>query len=1105
MKSRVFCFGRLLAAPAGGRSVLMVLLADRFVFDHGSWVDIATGQVASVRIRDAVRDPTGWAERCASMAVLRHPLINPLIDYGACDASRVFEAYAVNPAASASGPTAARLLAHVAQFLQTQGVPVAPDVAAFFMREVREGPPASGRPIGVVLRRRAALDTIQDVLDAQAPAGTIHVDVAGPPGSGLTTLQILAAREARLRGYVPVAAHVLPRFPWLLDLLPTRHVCLFVVEPAPEPIRRMVSVAIARIAAASARHHVLVRWHRTTSSIPLAVLLDSLGAAAMTGMVFVDRELGPSPAELFEAARKADGRPGAFLRALRAAGFPPTEPRYSLAHESAQPYQIPARPAPAGPGALSSGAAARTAALANADQRAEALAKAGRHAAACRLLTRAARVLEGRGEPVAAARCLCSLGWILRSRGRSDRALEGFDRCAALAGSSAVAIDAVIARGVVQTDEGRLVEAEATLRGASVAAQSFCDPSRARAASLALARTLLWQGRFDECSSLLDTLRPVPADDPSTTEVRALDARVAVHTGEARRALEAARQAVETASRHGDPRRTATAHRAMAIVLADLGDAEGAREHARKGLAAAGAAHLPLFALKLRLAAGPPGACRRARHLPRLLDAQLNAAAGGDLAAVVRDTGAKALMARDEHRRPFARVEALLEMSHAAPDDRTALARICTHVCGELRASTAMIASSIDGRHVLASAGKPWQGDASICAQALGSGRGVPADPRRQPQQAAEAIRYGGSAIAALACRWTAGTSVNARAAEEVLRAAALAAAGSVRALLDERPVSANTPPGSRELLGDSAPTVALREAIARAARAPFPVLIEGESGSGKELVARAVHRLSPRRERRWCAVNCAAIADDLLEAELFGHARGAFTGATGERAGLFEEADGGTLFLDEVGDLSSRAQAKLLRVLQDGEVRRVGENLPRRVDARVVAATNHRLEDDVAAGRFRADLRFRLDVVRITVPPLRERIGDIPPLALHFWRAASAQVGSSAMLAPETLSALARYDWPGNVRELQNAIAWMAVHSPRRGRVGPAALPATLAQATTPRTGTFEVAREEFERRFVRAALARAGGRRSRAADALGVSRQGLAKMLRRLNIDLP
>ena len=185
-----------------------------------------------------------------------------------------------------------------------------------------------------------------------------------------------------------------------------------------------------------------------------------------------------------------------------------------------------------------------------------------------------------------------------------------------------------------------------------------------------------------------------------------------------------------------------------------------------------------------------------------------------------------------------------------------------------------------------------------------------------------------------------------------------------------------------------------------------------------------------------------------MIEAELFGHVRGAFTGAVAERPGLFEEADGGTLFLDEIGELSARAQAKLLRVLQEGEVRRVGENLPRRVDARVVAATNRRLADEAAAGRFRADLRFRLDVIRIEVPPLRERVPDIPILAARFWSDAAARVGSRATLAPEALGALSRYDWPGNVRELQNVIASMAVQSPRRGRIGPADLPARLAAA---------------------------------------------------------
>jgi DNA-binding NtrC family response regulator len=303
------------------------------------------------------------------------------------------------------------------------------------------------------------------------------------------------------------------------------------------------------------------------------------------------------------------------------------------------------------------------------------------------------------------------------------------------------------------------------------------------------------------------------------------------------------------------------------------------------------------------------------------------------------------------------------------------------------------------------------------------------------------------------------------------------------------------------EIVGGSAVLEELRRSVVRAAAAPFAVLIEGESGAGKELVARAIHRLGPRAARRFCDVNCAALPDDLVEAELFGHARGAYTGAPGDRAGLFEEANGGTLFLDEVSELSQRAQAKLLRVIQQQEVRRLGETATRPIDVRIVAAANRSMGDEVAAGRFRADLLYRLDVVRLRVPPLRERPGDVPALAALFWRAAAERVGSRATLGEAVLRALATYAWPGNVRELQNVMAALAVAAPSRGSVPSALLPPRIREphATPP---TLAVLRAACEREAVRAALGRAAGRRAEAARALGLTRQGLLKTMRRLDL---
>jgi len=335
---------------------------------------------------------------------------------------------------------------------------------------------------------------------------------------------------------------------------------------------------------------------------------------------------------------------------------------------------------------------------------------------------------------------------------------------------------------------------------------------------------------------------------------------------------------------------------------------------------------------------------------------------------------------------------------------------------------------------------------------------------------------------------------------ERVIRANAVPTIASRTGAIPRSPAapSASAVP---DIAGPSAALDDLRRSIVRAAAAPFAVLVEGESGVGKELVARAIHRLSTRAARRFCDVNCAALPDDLVEAELFGHARGAYTGAPGDRAGLFEEASGGTLFLDEVSELSARAQAKLLRVIQQQEVRRLGEAMTRPIDVRIVAAANRCMTDEVTAGRFRADLLYRLDVVRLRVPPLRERLEDVPALAEMFWRAAAARVGSAATLGDAVLRALAAYAWPGNVRELQNVMAALAVNAPPRGRVPPSLLPARIRDQPPP-SPTLAAVRTACEREAVRVALARAAGCRAAAARELGLTRQGLLKTMRRLGL---
>jgi len=314
------------------------------------------------------------------------------------------------------------------------------------------------------------------------------------------------------------------------------------------------------------------------------------------------------------------------------------------------------------------------------------------------------------------------------------------------------------------------------------------------------------------------------------------------------------------------------------------------------------------------------------------------------------------------------------------------------------------------------------------------------------------------------------------------------------------------------EIVGRGPAMLAVLRQVDRIADTNVPVLFEGESGTGKELLARALHASSGRRGARFVAENCAALPDTLLENELFGHERGAFTGADAATQGLFERADGGTLFLDEVGDMSQSLQKRLLRVLQEGEVRRVGGSTVTKVDVRVVTATNRDLSQLVREGRFREDLFYRLAVVKVRVPPLRERREDVPELVRHFVARVAQEAGPCEVTDP-ALDALVRYDWPGNIRQLDNELRRAAALS--RGLVDLDSLSEEVRENRSSRPADpsslgldgrdLRALVEELEVRVVGAVLEREAGNITRAARALGLSRLGLRKKAQRLGLAVP
>lgn len=1184
----------------------MRVVADRFLCGTaGSAVDLASGERVLLRscARREPRLQAEWSVRCASLFDLWHPNLATLVDFGLIGDTGVFEAWGL-PESSRSGrpsdPAAIQALLAVTQFLHANELSagglswrhvwtcgaravVVPAESSGYQdsnasREwarllkrlsLQSGETRAGdRAPGLVLQPfGGTLDQVVDLIESAQPGDMRCVYLRGARGCGVSTLLRKISREARLHGYVPLSPRLLGSLsdgregPSRLaaELLSKRHVALICDRNGEVPSDDHVAHLMLKAGLTSARPNLAVIATGAAGQARSVVDVRPFSRQALV------RAVRPVESDwkgrVAEAARAAGGRPGMFVQALLGRGdradqtangrqpglLRETPPRYESPTSTTGRREDPSNHK-APEDLRSDEAAPGSSELQRAGERVErarALVRQGLHAAAERQLRQTLGYFGRRGDNRRAGCAAQALGALLLARGRAAEAGAMFEQARELCGRAndlRGAARAAVHAGLAWTDDDRLMQAEAALRAARMAAEHIGALDVAGFARVALARCLFWQRRYEEaqhCLGHVDSDATVRESPDASSALRAVDAsqpcrvacmgaRLALAREDLAPASRLAVAALDMAEAGGEPCELAAAHAVMAAVQAKLGHVKALADHCTAGDRAACRAHAPLMRLRLRLTlaeglrdAGPASeyralvrklARRGRRHLPRLLRARLERLVNSlecpttpvPAPLHVNRCASPAVEANRNDHAPadsglLRQLMEVLQLCCEAEQEREMLDRVCGLLRSRWRARRAGFFSG--GRLECVGGDARWKAPL-VVRRAVETGLLVPPTRTADGIEAAAPVRYGGATIAALGCRWPVEIPVAPTHVAWFMAAVAAACAPGVHMVMEEVTApSPTSPPAECELIGHSQAIEAVRRAVERAAGAPFQVLIQGDSGTGKELVARAVHRLGPRRARRFCAVNCAALTEDLLEAELFGHARGAFTGAIVERAGLFEEADGGTLFLDEVAELSPRAQAKLLRVLQEGEIRRVGENISRRIDARIVAATNRSLEDAVRRGAFRQDLLYRLDVIRIAIPPLRERPEDVASLGRHFWSLAAARTGSRAVLTGSALAALARYDWPGNVRELQNVMAALVVAAPTHGRVGPSLLPGAIARAASLPAGvTLDGARRQFEERFVRAALARAGGHRGRAAAELGLSRQGLSKLLRRI-----
>ena len=1112
-----------------------------------------------------VSEQLRWMERCGALRSVRHRAMATLVDFGLVGESSRFEAWGCGgvlrrcdegKAVHASATRWLRACGLTAGRRSSDSVRASGDGCEVWLPESGTGYPgdvdeaAHAMPVGdrgLQIVEQPVVPILAEMFHAAGARPRVSA-IWGAVGSGKRVVAGELARIARVEGFVPVAARLIASRQ--AELWSGRS--LFVIAgTADEGAWRAFLMA----ALAAAQPHVLLLIGEDESGSIGGVRVGRLPIAALASAIRPQALDGRLERTVRRAAERAHGLPGRFARLLwpgwEIERLPGTATRRSklprvaeqqavYGHTEAVEDLFDASPRPCewpAPGELAAFRRKMEGAIAD-------LAR-GRHAPGIRQLRQVVGSLARRGAWTDAASGARALAGALLRRGRAREALatvaDGRDY-AARADEQATLVDLAIVSGDAWIDMGRLDEADSVLGTALAAARALQDPERVAGVSLVLARVSYWRGDYADAKSLL-TASP---DSPALRVRRSLLAsRIAVGLGDLSRAM----SLLTTVSEQTIPVRDVGTKAAVTWVTAfvhfAVGDLNAVEHDLSETLALARAARDPQRATRARLlraeverARGRPAVAQlqrlgrvmtsapilvRARwDLSKALSAP-DAVAPDVVAKHVQGTGFRALglyvtactsfdgLAGDGTA-PWRTSRAGAAAADPFIDDLVGILRVCQtaadeiellkEVCARLRqhlhaAAVAFVAVRGDHAHTVVSDGARLETE--IAERASSAGITIAPHCHHDRIEAAAPIAYGGAPIGALSVRWTIGSAYDTSRAGSVLTMSAAAAAPMLSAVI-ARQSQADAGPG--ELLGVTPAMAALRESVARAAAAPFGVLVDGESGSGKELVARAIHRGSARRHKAFCTLNCAALPDDLVEAELFGHTRGAFTGAIADRAGVFEEAHGGTLFLDEIGELTPRAQAKVLRVIQDGELRRVGENVSRRVDVRIVSATNRALRQEVEAGRFRLDLLYRLDVVHITVPPLRERREDVAVLAEHFWRDVTQRVGSRATLGPATIAALARYDWPGNVRELQNVLAALAVRTPKRGLVPASALPSLFRESGAGESWSLDEARRTFELSFVRAALVRTGGHRGRAAADLGVTRQGLTKLMTRLGI---